>query len=185
MMVGITSRNTDMQRISECDMSVDRALGNDEICAQTSFDWSFHEDLFGEQYVQQTLRPRDVMDQQGDAQEDQQAEDFPPGLELYSSDGASDKDGDEYAAVESECDIVDETVRRSPMKMRTRSKARGTFVVPAPLMCSDTEDDEARPQQRKRNHTIATPLRAGATSKYLRRNSNQIPKHCQQDTCSL
>ena len=96
-------------------------------------------------------------------------------MEPYSSDGASDKDGDDYAAVESECDIVDETVRRSPMKMRTRSKAQGTFVVPEALMCSDTEDDEPRPRQRKRNHTIATPLRGGATSKYLRRNSKQFP----------
>ena len=34
----------------------------------------------------------------------------PPGVETYNDDGASDKDGDEYAAVESECDIVDETV---------------------------------------------------------------------------
>ena len=42
------------------------------------------------------------MDQQGDAQEDQQAEDSPPGLEPYNSDVASDKDGNEYAAVESE-----------------------------------------------------------------------------------
>ena len=50
------------------------------------------------------------MDQQGDAQEDQHAEDSPPGLEPYSNDSASDKDGDECAAVESECSIVDETV---------------------------------------------------------------------------
>ena len=47
----------------------------------------------------------------------------PPELEPYSNNSASDKDGDEYAAVESECDIVDETVRPSPMTMRTRSKS--------------------------------------------------------------
>ena len=47
-LVGITRRNADMQRISECDASVDRTLGNDELDAQRSFDWSFHEDLFGE-----------------------------------------------------------------------------------------------------------------------------------------
>ena len=39
----------------------------------------------------------------------------PPGLEPYSNDSASDKDVDEYAAVESECRIVDETP--SPMKI--------------------------------------------------------------------
>ena len=61
------------------------------------------------------------MDQQGDAQEDQQAEDSSPGFESYSDDSAPDKDGDECAAVESECSIVDETVRTSPLKMRTRS----------------------------------------------------------------
>ena len=49
------------------------------------------------------------MDQQGDAQEDQIAdsEDSTPELEPYSDDGASDKDGDEYAAAEPEDDIVD------------------------------------------------------------------------------
>ena len=49
----------------------------------------------------------------------------PPGLEPYSNNSASDKDGYEYAAVESECDIVDETVQPSQMKMRTRSRSRG------------------------------------------------------------
>ena len=61
------------------------------------------------------------------------------------------------------------------MKMRTRSKARGTLKVPELTMCSDTEDDELRPRQRKRNNAIAAPLRAGGTSKYFRRNSNQFP----------
>ena len=46
MLVGITRRNTDMQRISECYVAVDRVLGNDELDAQTSFDGSFQEDLF-------------------------------------------------------------------------------------------------------------------------------------------
>ena len=140
-----------------------------------SFDGSMQEDLFGDQYVQKTLEPRDVMDQQGDAQEDQQADDSTPELEPYSSDSASDKDGDECAAAESECSIVDETVQSSPMKMRTRSKALRAFVQPDPGMCSDTEDDELRPRQRKRNHAIAALLRAGGTSKYFRRNSNQFP----------
>ena len=90
-----------MQRISECDVSVDRALGSEDVDAQTSFDGSLNEDLFGEQYVQQTLQPRDVMGPQGDAQEDQHTEDSLPRLEPYSDDSASDSDGDEYAAVES------------------------------------------------------------------------------------
>ena len=136
------------------------------------------EELFGDQYVKKTLGPRDVMEQQGDAQEDQQAEDPAPELEPHSNDSASDNDGDECAAVESECSIVDETVRSSdssPMKMRTRSKARGSFVIPDPRLCSDTEDDEPRPRKRKRNHAIAAPLRAGGTSKFFRHNSNQFP----------
>ena len=86
-----------------------------------------------------------------------------------------DKDDNDGAAVESECSIVDETVRPSPMKLRTRSKAIRAYVEPEPVMCSDTEDDEPRPRQRKRNHAIATPLRAGGTSKYFRRNSNKFP----------
>ena len=124
MLVGITRRNADMQRTSGCDASVDRALGNDEIDAQLSFHGSLNADLFGDQDVQKALESRDEMDQQGDAQEYQHAEDSPPRLEPYSDDSASDKYGDEYEAVESENDIVDETVRPSPMKMRTRSKSR-------------------------------------------------------------
>ena len=69
----------------------------------------------------------------------------------------------------------DETVRPSLMKMRTRSKARRVYVEPEAIMCSDVEDDEPRPRQRKRNPAITTPLRAGGTSKYFRRNSNQFP----------
>ena len=38
MLVGITRRNSDFQRISECDASVDRVPGNDEIDAQMLFD---------------------------------------------------------------------------------------------------------------------------------------------------
>ena len=174
MLVGITRSNPDMQRISGSNESVHRVLSSDELDAQMSFDRSLNANLFGEQDVQKALESRDKMDQQGDAQEYQYAEDPPPKLEPYSDDSASDNDGDEYAAVESEDEIVDETIRPSPTKMRTRSKTRQP-VLPDPVLCSDTEDDESRPRQRKRNHTIATPLRAGATSKYFRRNSNQFP----------
>ena len=74
---------------------------------------------------------------------------------------------------ESEEEIVDETIRQSPTKMRTRSKSRKP-VLPEPVICFDTKDDEY-PRQRKRTLAIATPLRAGGTSKYFRRNSNQFP----------
>ena len=143
-------------------------MGSDELDARTSFDGSLNENVFGEQYVQKALESRDEMDQQGNAQEYQCAEDSPPRLVPCSDDSAPDKDGDEYAAVESEDEIVDETVCPSPIIMRTRSKTQHCqqTVIPDSIMCSDTEDDEPRPRQRKRNHTIATPLRAGGTSKY-------------------
>ena len=88
-----------------------------------SFNESVQEELFGDQYIHKTLASRDVMDQQGSAQEDQRDEDSIPELEPYTNDSASNNDGNECAAVESECSIVDETVRLSPMKMRTRSKS--------------------------------------------------------------
>ena len=132
------------------------------------------EELFGDRDVQKALESRDVMDQQGSAQNDQQDEDIIPGLEPYTNDSASDSDDDEYAVVESECSIVDKTVRPSPMKMRTRSKARRSFVIPYVNMCSDVEDDEPRPRQRKRNTANATMPRAGGTSNFFLRNSNQF-----------
>ena len=144
MMVEITRRNSDSRRTSECDVFVDRVQDNDEIYAQMSFNESVQEELFGDRNVQKTLESRDVMDQQGSAQNDQQGEDSIPGLESYTNDSASDSDGNEYAAVKSECSIVDETVRPSPMKMRTRSKARRSLVIPAANICSDVEDNEPR-----------------------------------------
>ena len=69
---------------------------------------------------------------------------------------------------------MDETVRPSPMKMRTRSKARPSFVIPDADICSDVEDDEPRPRQRKRNIANATMPRAGGTSNFFRRNSKQF-----------
>ena len=147
MMVGITRRKTEFQVISECDASVDRALDDKKIDGPMSFNWSMQGDLFGEKHVHKALESRDVMDPQGDAREDQLAEDSTSELEACSNDSASDKDGDECEAVESECSIVDETVRPSLMKMRTRSKARPNIVVPDSLMCSDPEDDEPPPRR--------------------------------------
>ena len=97
-----------------------------------------------------------------------------PELESYSDNSALDKDGDEYAAAEPEDDIVDETISPSPKKIRTRSNTQ-KVNFPDPAICSDPEDEEPRPRQRKRTHASATPLRAGGTAKYFRRNSNKFP----------
>ena len=146
MLVGITKRrDPEMRRISESEASVDRALGSDELDAQTSIDGSFQQDLFGD-YVQKALESRDVMDQQGDAQEDQSAEDSTPELEPDSDDSASDKDGNEEEATEIEDDIVDETVSPSLKNIRTRSKAK-KVNVPDPVMCSDSDIWEFAPQR--------------------------------------
>ena len=106
------------RRSSECDAFVDRVPGNDEINASMSADESMQQDLFGEQIVQKTLELRDVMSHQGDAQEYQLAEAPDYELGTYSNDSASDKDDNDGAAVESECSIVDETVRSSPSRRR-------------------------------------------------------------------
>ena len=84
-----------------------------------------------------------------------------PSLEPYSDDGASDNDEQEHVHAESEDEIVDETIRPSPTKMRTRSKTR-KLVISEAIICFDTEDDEPRPRQRKRTHVVGTPLRAGS-----------------------
>ena len=102
-------------------------------------------------------------------------------VEPCGDNDALDEDDKYSPAIESDCSIVDETVRPSPMKTppsprRTRNggKVRRALVVPEPFICSDVEDDEPRPQIRKRNAVIKTPLKAGATAKYLRRNSTQF-----------
>ena len=78
MLVGTTKhRDPDMRMISEREASVVRELGNDKLDAQTSIDGSFQQDLFGD-YVQKALESRDVMYQQGDAQEDQNVEESTP-----------------------------------------------------------------------------------------------------------
>ncbi len=64
-------------------------------------------------------------------------------------DSASDKDGDECAAAESEEEIVDETVPQSQLKNRISSKSR-KVIVPKALLCSEFEEELPRPQPRKR-----------------------------------
>ncbi len=58
----------------------------------------------------------------------------------------SDEDGCECVAPKSEEEIVDETLYQSPMKNSTRSKSQ-KVVVSEPLIPSDSEDEEHRPQQ--------------------------------------
>ena len=96
---------------------------------------------FEDQYVHKALESRDVMDQQGDAQEDQITEYSTPELKTDSEDSALDKEGDECAAAESEDEIVDETTPPSTGKIRTRSKS-AKVIVPPPVLCSDSEDEE-------------------------------------------
>ena len=95
-------------------------------------DESMHqENLFGRPDVQESLELRDALSKQDDAR-DQYAEEPNVILEDYSDNDASDEDDKYREAVESECSIVDETVQPSPMKMRTRSKVRRSFVIPDP-----------------------------------------------------
>ena len=175
MMVGMTRRNTEPRRISECDAYEDQSWGNDEVEAQMMTDESVHQvNLFGRPDVQEALEIRDAMSKQDDGR-DQHTEEPNRVLGEYSDHDTSDDDDRYREPVESECSIVDETIQPSPMKMRTRSKDRRPLVIPDADICSDVEDDEPRPRQRKRNPVAKTPLRAGGTSKYFRRNSNQFP----------
>ena len=99
-----------------------------------------NESLFEDKDVQKALESIDVMDHQGDAQEDQSAGDSTPELESDSEDSALDKEDDEFTAAKSEDDIVDETI---PPKIQTRSKSLNV-IIPASVMCSDSEDEEPR-----------------------------------------
>ena len=47
LMVGITRRSSEFRRISDSDASVDRELDGEDADAQTSFNGSLHDDLFG------------------------------------------------------------------------------------------------------------------------------------------
>jgi hypothetical protein len=85
-----------------------------------------------------------------------------------------------YFIRESDEEVVDEMLYQSPMKNSTRSKSR-KVVVPEPLILSDSEDEEDRPQQCKRNRASPAPLRAGIKAKFFRRGS--VTSHVQQDVC--
>jgi hypothetical protein len=75
---------------------------------------------------------------------------------------------------ESDEDIVDETLQQSPIKNSTRSKSR-KVVVPEPLLLSDSEDEEHRPQPSKRNRASPATPRASGHARYFRHSSNQFP----------
>ncbi len=85
---------------------------------------------------------------------------------LGYDDSASDNDGDECTADDSDEEIVDKKIPPSPMKDHTRSKSR-KVVLPEAQMCSDPEDEQARPQPRKGNRASPAPLRAGGHAKYF------------------
>ena len=150
----------------ESEASVDRESSSDKVDARTSFDGSLNENLLGDTYVQKALEFRDGMGQQGDAQEDPITNVSVPELESENEDSASDKDGEECVAAESDDAIADETVSPSPMKNRARSRSQ-KVVIPDPLICSDSEDEISRPRPRKRIHASPAPLRAVGTSKYF------------------
>ena len=122
--------------------------------------------------IQQPGESRDATDTQGDPPEMLHSEDLYQDLE--SEVGVSDEDGGECVAPESDEEIVDETLCQSPMKNSTMSKSR-KVVVPEPLIPSDSEDEEHRQEQCKRNRASPGPLRAGRKAKYVRRSSNQFP----------
>ena len=104
--------------------------------------------------IQQPGESRDATDTQGDAPETLLLEDLYQDFE--SEVGVSDEDGSECVAPESDEETVDEMLCQSPMKNSTRSKSL-KVVVPEPLIPSDPEDDEHRPQQCKRNHASPAP----------------------------
>ncbi len=95
------------------------------------------------------------MDARGDALDTLTTEylEQDPALE----DSASDKDGDECAAAESDEEIVDEKILPSPMRKQTRSKSR-KFVEPEPLLPFDSGDEQHRQQPRKRNRASPAQL---------------------------
>ena len=146
MMVGITRRPSEFRRISDSNASVDRDLDGEDAVAQTSTRVS------KTIYLVTTSRRPWSPEMQGTRKVMRQKIITTPtpcptwSLTLaYSDDGASDKDEQEHVHAEPIDDIVDETIRPSPTKMRTRSKSRGQ-VLPEPIICSDTEDDEPCPR---------------------------------------
>ncbi len=152
--------------------SVGRRESLDAVEAYLATDESCNYELFGTPKIQQPTESRNATDSQGDALETLSTEDLKQDPEPEVS--VSDEDGEGYVAAESHEEIVDEMLHQSLMKNHTRSKSR-KVVVPAPLLLSDSEDEEHRPQPSKRNRASPAPLRAGGKAKYVRRGSNQFP----------
>ena len=87
MIVGMTRHDPDhLRKIVESEASVDQASSSDEVDGRTSFDGSLNENLFADTDVQKALESSDVMDQQGDAQEDPITCDSAPELESENED---------------------------------------------------------------------------------------------------
>ena len=161
-----------IQQIKESEASVDRRESLDEGKAHFLIDWSCTNELFGTPEIKEPSESENATDARGDALETLTTEDLEQDPEPEVS--VSDENGDECVAAESDEEIVDETLRQSQMKNRTRSKSR-KVIVPEPLIPSDSEDDECRPQQCKSNRASPAPERAGRKAKYIRRSSNPLP----------
>jgi hypothetical protein len=167
-MAGMKHHDFDrIQRIKESEASVDCRESLDKFEANFSINWSCTNQLFGT-----PSESEDATDARGNALDTLTTEYLEQDPE--PEDSAPDEDGNECAAAESDEEIVDETIRQSPMKNRTRSKSLKVFV-PEPLLPSDSEDKESRPQPRKHKRASPAPLRAYGHARYFRRNSNQFP----------
>ncbi len=169
-----------IQRIKEREASVGRREILDEVEAYLATDESCTNELFGTPYlgpkIQGPVESGDATDAQGDALETLSTEDLEqdPGPEVSVSDEDGDEcDAAECVAAESDDEIVDGALSQSPVKNHTKSRSR-KVVVPAPLIPSDSEDEEHRPESCKRNCASPAPLRAGGKAKYVRRGSNQF-----------
>jgi hypothetical protein len=117
--------------------------------------------------IQKISESGDATDTRGDAQDVHMDED-----------SASYKDGDGYAAAESEDEQVFQTIPHSPMINQTRSKSpsqRLAPTVPDAILSSASEDKLPRLQPRKHIHASPVSPSAGGYTKYFLRNSNQFP----------
>ncbi len=161
-----------IEHVKESEASVGRRESLDEVEAYPATSESCTNELFGTPKIQQPGQSGDATDTQGDALETLSTEDLNQDIEPEVS--VSDEDGGECSAPESDEEVVDEMLYQSPMKNHTMGKSR-KVVVPEPLTSSDSEDEEHRPQQCKRNRASPAPLGAGGKAKYFRRCSNQFP----------
>ena len=82
----------------------------------------------------------------------------------------------ENQATDGDDSIIDETLDISTVKDRTRSKSK-KYKIRWAIIPSDSEDEMPRPSEsrRQRAQRGSGAIRAGATAKFSRRNSNRFP----------